>query len=186
MIIGAVDTETTGLDQEKGHRIVEICFRLYDSVTRDLTGSFIQRIDPQRSIDAKAQAVHHISAADLIGKPTWEHVAPEIADIMSNIDVMVAHNMPFDGPFIALELARVGIEVPKVQTYCTMENARWATPLGKNPNLGELCFALGVDYNPDAAHAADYDVDVMVECLFKGIDRGFYTLPEVKAVSHAA
>lgn len=181
MILAGVDTETTGLDQEKGHRIVEICFRLYDSVTRDLVDEYVQRINPQRSIDSKAQAVHHITATDLIGCPTWEEVAPKVASMMAKADLMVAHNMNFDGPFIALELVRVGVTVPNIKTLCTMKEGRWATPLGKNPNLGEVCFALGVDYDSSAAHAADYDVDVMMECLFRGVDRGFYHLPEIQA-----
>ncbi len=29
---------------------------------------------------------------------------------------------------------------------------------------------------PNAAHAADYDVDVMMQCFFAGLDRGFYKI----------
>ena len=43
--------------------------------------------------------------------------------------------------------------------------------------LSELCFALGVEYDPNAAHAADYDTEVLAQCLFAGIDRGFFKLP---------
>ncbi|KCY89039.1 hypothetical protein J831_3542, partial [Acinetobacter baumannii 25691_8] len=39
-----------------------------------------------------------------------------------------------------------------------------------------LCFALNIDYDPNAAHAADYDVDVMMQCFFAGLDRGFYKI----------
>lgn len=186
MIITGLDTETTGLDQEKGDRIIEICMRSYDLDTRELVDSYIQRIHPQRSISAGAQAVHHIGIEDLAGCPTWDEVAQSIADRLAKTDVAIAHNMAFDGPFIALELIRIGVELPNFQTFCTMENARWATPMGKNPRLGELCFSLGVPYDPDAAHSAEYDVDVMMQCLFRGIDKGFYELPVKKSESVAA
>ena len=86
--------------------------------------------------------------------------------------------MGFDGPFIAAELNRIGVNVPDVHSFCTMENARWACPDGKLPRLGELCFAMGVDYDPAKAHAAEYDVQVMMDCYFKGLLRGFYQLPK--------
>lgn len=186
MIITGVDTETTGLSQEDGHRIVEICFRTYNTDTQTLVNSYIQRINPQRSIDAKAQEVHGISLSDLSGKPTWKDCVEDIQAMMREADVMIAHNMKFDGPFIALELMRVGADVPPIEAFCTMENGRWATPNGKNPNLGELCFALGVDYTPEKAHSAEYDVDVMMKCLFKGMDRRFYTIPGLRDVPKAA
>jgi hypothetical protein len=59
-----------------------------------------------------------------------------------------------------------------------MENARWACPDGKLPRLGELFFALGVSYERAKAHAAEYDIEVTMACLFRGLDRGFYQLPK--------
>lgn len=176
-IIG-VDTETTGLDQEKGHRIIEIALLTYDLATRELEDKWVQRIDPERAIDPGAQAVHGIAYSDLMGMPKWDDVAGEIAKRLSTADLLLAHNMGFDGPFIAAELMRVGLEIPNVHSLCTMENARWACPDGKLPRLGELCFALNVPYDPAKAHSADYDVSVTVDCFFKGLDRGFYQLPK--------
>lgn len=176
-IIG-LDTETTGLKQEAGHRIIEIAFLTYDLNTASLEDTWIQRIDPERPIDPGAQEVHGIAYTDLIGCPKWEDIAPEIARRMAAADLLVAHNMGFDGPFIAAELIRVGQKVPDVHALCTMENARWACPDGKLPKLQELCFALGVDYDVAKAHGAEYDVSVMMDCFFKGLKRGFYGLPE--------
>lgn len=178
MKIVGLDTETTGLEQEKGHRIIEIAMLTYDFESQTLLDRYVQRIDPERSIDPGAQAAHGITYAELVGQPKWEDVAKEIADRLSTADLLVAHNMGFDGPFIAAELHRVGLEVPDVHSLCTMENARWACPDGKLPRLGELCFALGVDYDPAKAHGADYDTTVMMDCFFRGIARGFYQLPK--------
>lgn len=175
-----LDTETTGLKQEDGHRIIEIAMLTYDLDTRRLEDTWIQRIDPERPIDPKAQGVHGIAYTDLVGCPKWDDLAPEIARRMSGADLLIAHNMGFDGPFIAAELIRVGQKVPDVHALCTMENARWACPDGKLPRLGELCFALGVDYDTSKAHGAEYDVSVMMDCFFKGHMRGFYKLPTIK------
>ena len=167
-IIG-LDTETTGLEQEKGHRIIEIALLTYDLETRALEDKWVQRIDPERAVDPGAQAVHGIGYSDLVGQPKWEDVAGEIARRLGTAQLLIAHNMGFDGPFIAAELMRVGIDVPNVHSLCTMENARWACPDGKLPKLGELCFALKTPYDPAKAHAADYDVSVMMDCFFIGL-----------------
>lgn len=173
-----IDTETTGLDQEKGHRVIEIALLTYDFETQRLEDRFVQRIDPERSIDAGAQAAHGITYSELVGKPKWEDVAQNIADRMSAGSLLIAHNMNFDGPFLAAEFQRIGVKVPRVPGFCTMENGRWATPDGKLPRLGELCFALGVTYEPAKAHAADYDTTVMMDCFFRGLLRGFFHLPK--------
>ena len=178
MLIVGLDTETTGLEQEKGHRIIEIAMLTYDLETRALVDTWVQRVDPERSIDPGAQAAHGISYSELVGQPKWDDVAGEVSRRLGTAELLIAHNMGFDGPFIAAELLRVGLEVPNVHSLCTMENARWACPDGKLPRLGELCFALGVDYDPAKAHGAEYDVSVMMASFFKGLDRGFYQLPK--------
>jgi DNA polymerase-3 subunit epsilon len=178
-----IDTETTGLEQAKGHRIIEIAMILvqFDGSKMQVEDRLIQRINPERSIDPDAQAVHKIGAADLVGKPTWNHVAPSIVNMMNRADVLIAHNMAFDGPFIAAELLRIGITPPSVPVFCTMENARWATGHGKLPKLSELCWSLFVDYDPAKAHAAEYDVLVMLQCLKRGLASGHYQIPVLTA-----
>jgi DNA polymerase-3 subunit epsilon len=178
MIIQGLDTETTGLEQEKGHRIIEIALLSYDSDTRKLVDKYVQRIDPERSIDPKAQEVHGIGYNELVGMPKWDIVAPEVYRRMNDADLAVAHNKGFDLPFICLELVRVGQSIPNVESFCTMDNGRWATFDGKSPKLMELCFALGVPYDPKLAHAAEYDVERMMDCFWRGLDRGWYKLPE--------
>lgn len=186
MLITGLDTETTGLKQHEGHRIIEIAMLTYDFASRKLVDKYITRINPERAIDPGAQAVHGISFHDLIGSPVWGDVAQPIADHMAKSDVIVAHNAGFDLPFIANELLRVGVDVPDVEVFDTLE-ARWATPLGKKPNLRELCFALDVPYDTDKAHAAEYDVDVMMKCFFAGFDLGFFKLGKIlEAMKEAA
>lgn len=185
IILGA-DTETTGLEQSDGHRIIEIALLAYDFKSRKCVDRYVQRIDPERSISTSAQDVHGISYTELVGMPKWGAVAPEVHKRMNAAQIMVAHNMGFDGPFIGAELLRVGLSLPNITPFCTMEQGRWSTFDGKFPKLGELCFALGVDYDPAKAHGASYDVEVMMECFFRGLDRGFYRIPELEKLRVAA
>jgi DNA polymerase-3 subunit epsilon len=178
--LAGLDIETTGLDQSTGHRIIEVALLSYDLHTRELVDRYVQRIDPERPIDPKAQAVHGISYAELAGQPKWEAIAPHLARRLAGCDYVIIHNRQFDEPFVTAELARVGLTFGPAGTYCTMENGRWATMDGKSPRLQELCFSLGIPYDAMLAHAAEYDVDRMVECFWRGLDRGFYRLPDLK------
>ena len=178
-VIG-LDTETTGLDVSKGHAIVEIGMLLYDVETEKLLDKFVRKINPMRAIDAKAQEVHGITFSSLQYCPTFKDIASEIKDFISQADLLVIHNADFDIPFIGIELMRAGLELPEIHATCTMKEGRWATPLGKSPNLGELCFALGVEYDKSRAHGAEYDIETTMQCYFKGLKRGFYQLPQLQ------
>lgn len=175
-IIGA-DLETTGL-LHPDHRVIEVYLGEWDehgNLHRELN----TRIDPRRSIAADAQRVHGISSSMLVGCPTWEDVAKEIHDFLAGADVIVWHNGDgFDGPFLDQEFKRVGVpripaKIPRIDSM----NFRWAMPLGEAPSLQNLCFACGVDYDLAKAHAADFDVKVMMECFFKAVKWGLVELP---------
>ena len=181
MIITGFDCETTGIKPDE-HRFIEVCCHMWHLESRTRRIAFVRRINPQRSILAEAERVHGINNSDVAGCPTFDHFAPLIQKIAANTDLWVAHNgIDFDMPFLDAEMRRAGLALPKRPCFDTMVDGRWATPMGKVPNLGELCFACGVDYYPSAAHAADYDVEVMMESFFKGLDWGWYKLPAVPA-----
>jgi DNA polymerase-3 subunit epsilon len=175
-IFVAFDIESTGL-LAPDQRIIEIYCALYSLETKELIRSFEKRIDPQRSITAEAQRVHGISGADLIGCPTFEAVAPALRAFIEQGAFILAHNGDgFDIPFLNMELERVGLAKLTRPSIDTMIQGRYATHNGKVPTLGELCFAMGVEYDPEKAHAASYDVQVMTECFFRAADWGFLDL----------
>lgn len=176
-LLAGLDLETTGFKQEKGHRIVEVCIQLWDAERQTLVRDYTQRINPLRDIPEDAARVHGIRLEDLHNAPTWEKVAPIVNAFLSKAKCLVIHNAEFDAPFLGMELLRVGITPADVQTFCTMKNARWATANGRNPKLAQLCWSLGVDFNPNEAHAASYDVQKMMEALWAGVNAGRFTLP---------
>lgn len=177
MRICGYDLETTGL-LTPDHRILEVYIGIWDAATETLIEEMDQRIDPQRGIAADAQRVHGISSLDLSGKPVWPMVAPDIAKLLNSADLIVAHNGDgFDAPFTDQELQRVGLPKITAPWFDTMLRGRWASFSGKVPNLGELCMACDVAYDPALAHAASYDVHRMVECFFKGVRWGWFEPP---------
>ena len=181
MILAGFDIESTGLN-EPDHRIIEVAVIRYewDGVRAVELDTYEQRIDPERNIEAKAQAVHGITASDLVGKPKWSAVAPVLSAHLGTCDIVVGHNsMAFDFDFVIREWERVGTPLPDFEPFDTMLEGRWATPWGKSPSLEELCFSCGVPYDHSLAHAAEYDVRQMMECLFYGVKRGTFVLPQI-------
>jgi len=188
-IIGA-DIETTGLEQEKGERIIEIAMlkASYDTETQTfkLLGKYAQKFNPDMRISTKAQEVHGISIDDLTECPLWEEKAGEIAKILNYCDLFVAHNVAFDASFIVGELLRVGIEPRDIKTFCTMDNGRFATWDGSTPSLRKLCQALDITYDVSKAHGAEYDIALTMRCLFLGLKKNLFKLPENLTMKEAA
>lgn len=176
-IVVGIDIETTGIKQEDGHRMVEFGAVIYDLDSQKKLGKFIQRINPQRPIDPKAQAVHGISFESLSKMPTLEDIGPKIVKVLNIADFFVAHNGEgFDIPFIRNELFRVGLNVNQKPLVDTMLQGRWACAMGKSPRLSELCFACAVDYDSEQAHGAEYDISVMMKAFFIGHEKGFFKI----------
>ncbi|KAB2868031.1 MAG: hypothetical protein F9K43_13375, partial [Bauldia sp.] len=101
------DTETTGLDARED-RVIE--FGGVELVNRFPTGRYLHcYINPQgRPVHPDALAVHGISDADLVGKPTFPEVAEELVAFLDGA-MLVAHNANFDIGFLDAEFARLGL-----------------------------------------------------------------------------
>ena len=180
-IIAGLDLETTGLKWDKGDKIIEIAISLYDAVTRDCYGSYVRRIYPERNVPDEVTAIHGITYDDLVGCPTFNKVAQEICAILKRVKLVVAHNGEgFDRPFLNYEINQTiaNWKASEPPWFDTKLGTNWATATGKEPRLKELAFALDEEYDEAKAHAALYDVGVMMRCLFKGVDYGFIQLPE--------
>ncbi|MEY4591799.1 MAG: hypothetical protein RIR18_694, partial [Pseudomonadota bacterium] len=109
-----LDTETTGLDPKQGHRIIEVaCLELK---SRRPTGRhFHEYIQPDREIDAGAQAVHGITAEFLADKPRFAEIAPALLAFIDGAELII-HNAPFDTGFLDAEFNRLEtLGQPKVK-----------------------------------------------------------------------
>src|SRR5215467_9327187 len=101
-----LDTETTGLDPYRGHRLVEIgCIELVNRIPSGQT--FHRYLNPERDMPAEAFAVHGLSADYLRDKPPFAEVAEELIAFIGDAP-LVAHNAMFDLGFLNAELERAG------------------------------------------------------------------------------
>jgi len=170
-----LDTETTGLYADQGHRIIELAG--LEVVNRRATGRTIHfYMDPEREIDAGASQVHGMTWEDLRGKPKFRDVAPEFLDFARGAE-WVIHNAPFDVAFLDVELRLAGL--PRcAEIYGglidTLALARETFP-GKRNNLDALCERFGIDNAQRTLHGALLDAQLLAE-VYLAMTRGQETL----------
>jgi DNA polymerase-3 subunit epsilon len=155
-----VDTETTGLDPQMGHRIVEIaCLELMHHVP---TGRKLHRyINPERDIPADALAVHGLTAEFLAGHPPFAALADELLDFIGG-DRLVIHNADFDLAFLNAELARLDRPPLAGPFVDTLAVARRRFP-GAPASLDALCRRFAIDLSERDLHGAMIDCGLLAE-----------------------
>jgi DNA polymerase-3 subunit epsilon len=159
-----LDTETTGLEPELGHRIIEIgCVEL---VNRRATGrTFHKYLNPERAIDEGALAVHGISGADLEGKPKFAQIVEELVLFIGGAELVI-HNAAFDVAFLDAEFARIQGQLRTVATLCgvldTLALARSMHP-GQRNNLDALCKRYSIDNSRREVHGALLDARILAD-----------------------
>lgn len=170
-----IDTETTGLYPQQGHRIIELAG--LEVINRRATGRTVHfHLDPEREIDFGATEVHGLTWDDLKGKPKFREIAAEFIDFARGAE-WVIHNAPFDLSFLDIELGFAG------STRCadvhasvidTLALARELFP-GKRNSLDALCERFRVDNAHRALHGALLDAQLLAE-VYLAMTRGQETL----------
>jgi DNA polymerase-3 subunit epsilon len=159
-----LDTETTGLSWERGHRVVEIgCIELLE---RRPTGRRFQRyLNPEREIDLGAQEVTGLTREFLQDKPLFAQVAVDFLDFIRGAELLI-HNAEFDLGFLDYELSLLGEGYGRVRDHAavldTLARARERFP-GQRNTLDELCRRLGVDNAHRTLHGALLDAELLAE-----------------------
>lgn len=178
-----LDTETTGLETEQGHRIIEIgCVEL---INRRLTGNnFHQYIKPEREIDAGAAQVHGITSEFLDDKPLFGDIVDDFVQYISGAELII-HNAPFDVGFINAELKWDKKEWQLVNAICevtdTLLMARKMHPGQKN-NLNALCRRYDIDNSRRELHGALLDAEILAD-VYLGMTGGQVSLMLEEVVS---
>lgn len=162
-----LDTETTGIDPKSGHCIIEIgCVELFN---RELTGRhYHQYINPQREIEAEAQAVHGISQKMLKDKPIFADIVADFANFVAGAELII-HNAPFDIGHLNAELQRLpAAKRPHeaMSELCTVLDtlvlARQKHP-GQRNSLDALCKRYAIDNSKRELHGALLDSQILAE-----------------------
>jgi DNA polymerase III subunit epsilon len=159
-----LDTETTGLEVEQQHRVIEIgCVELCN---RRVTGrSFHRYLNPERDIDEGAQQVHGLSRDRLAKEPTFAHIKPEFLEFVRDAELII-HNAPFDIAFLNSEFGRLDDGARKITDFCrvldTLALARQMHP-GQRNSLDALCKRYSVDNSQREYHGALLDASILAE-----------------------
>ncbi|WP_166268284.1 DNA polymerase III subunit epsilon [Marinobacter caseinilyticus] len=158
-----LDTETTGIDPNQGHRIIEIgCVEV---IERQLTGRHYHvYVNPEREIEAEALAVHGISNEFLADKPLFRDVAEEFFNFIEGGELVI-HNAAFDVGFMDAEFARLNskrVTADHCGVVDTLAIARAKHPGQKN-NLDALCKRYGIDNSSRELHGALLDAEILAD-----------------------
>lgn len=156
-----LDTETTGIGHDKGHRVIEIgCVELFN---RKLTGKhFHVYVNPQREVDEGAFKVHGISSEFLKDKPLFVDILSELLQFIGGAELII-HNAPFDVGFLNAELQYAKWK-KKLDGYCTVLDtlvlAREKHP-GQRNSLDALCKRYDIDNSNRQLHGALLDAEIL-------------------------
>ena len=156
-----LDTETTGLDPDQGHRLVEVAgVELVDHLPTGRT--FHSYLDPERDMPEDAFRVHGLSAAFLRDYPRFAEVAGALLDFLAD-SRLVIHNASFDLRFLNAELALLGREpFPHGRAIDTLFLAQRRFPGAPN-SLDALCRRFAVDSSARTRHGALLDCELLAE-----------------------
>jgi len=156
-----LDTETTGLSPDEGHRIVEIGgVELYNHMPTGKT--YHQYINPQRDMPEEAFNVHGISSAFLADKPLFADIAQEFLDFVTGAKLVI-HNAAFDVRFLNAELGWCSKALlPPDVAVDTLEIARKRFPGAQN-SLDALCRRFAIDNSARTLHGALLDSEILAD-----------------------
>lgn len=183
-----LDTETTGLEPEQGHRIIEIgAVELLDR--RRTAEHFHCYLNPDRDIEEGALEVHGISSEFLSDKPRFADIAEDFLAFIGDAELII-HNAPFDLAFLDYEfslLGRAGREFSvTAKVVDTLQLARVLRP-GQRNNLDALCRAYEVDNSNRSLHGALLDAEILAD-VYLAMTGGQVSLGlsiDAKRVQHA-
>ena len=159
-----LDTETTGLEVEQGHRIIEVgAGTLEDRKRTDL--HFHSYLNPQRSIDEEAEKVHGLSMERLANEPEFSEIAESFLEFVEG-NVLVIHNASFDIGFLNAELKRASSNYPALEEICEIEDtlvmARSKFP-GQRNSLDALANRFEISGYDRSFHGALLDANILAD-----------------------
>lgn len=166
-----LDTETTGLTVDDGHRIIEIgCVEI---LNRRISGQSLHvYVNPEREIDEGAMAVHGLSLDRLRDEPKFAEVADRLLEFVAGAEVLI-HNAPFDIGFLDAELARMRRPAFARSVSAVIDTLAMGRRLhpGKRNSLDALCDRYGVSNAHRKLHGALLDAELLAD-VYLAMTRG--------------
>lgn len=160
----ALDTETTGLEVEDDHRIIEVaCVEVIDRATIGKT--YRQLINPQREVETSARNVHGFQLSDLLDKPLFHEMVDDFLAFIGD-STLVIQNSKFDLSFLNNELGMCSRQPLQNEVYDTLIAARKRWP-GQRNSLDALCKRFSVDNSNRVLHGALIDADLLARVFIE-------------------
>lgn len=167
--ITVFDTETTGLDPKRGHRVVEIAgVRIENGVVTEKT--FTSLVNPERDIPFETKQIHGISNEDVANAPTMMTVLPQFVEFAAG-STWLAHNAAFDKAFLESEKEFCWgyLEIP--EPLCSMKLSQSLFPTAFRHSLDFLSEKFQMP-QVQGRHRALPDVIRTAQILLKMIEFG--------------
>jgi len=157
-----LDTETTGIRPEEGHRVIEV--GAVQILNREITNTeFHKYVQPNRPVGDSVN-IHGITDKFLINKPQFDKISNDLLSFIKGATLII-HNAPFDLGFLNNELKINGID-KKIEDICqiidTLELSKEQRP-GTMHNLDALCRRFGVDTSARTRHGALLDAQILAQ-----------------------
>jgi DNA polymerase-3 subunit epsilon len=158
-----LDTETTGLEPEQGHRIIEIgCVEMFN---RRKTGrTFHRYLCPDRQVDRGAMQVHGLTNEFLAQQPRFAHIVDELLEFINGAELII-HNAAFDIAFLDAELKRLPVTRQMAQLCSVLDTLPLARKMhpGQRNSLDALCKRYSVDNSRRELHGALLDAQILLD-----------------------
>jgi DNA polymerase-3 subunit epsilon len=164
----ALDTETTGLSPQEGHRVIEIaCLEIVNGKPTGKT--YHQYINPQRQCDEEAIAIHGITNEFLSDKPIFNDIAGEFLHFIDHEELII-HNAPFDVGFLNNEFMLAGLEGVTIADRCSVVDtyalAKEKFPEQRN-TLDALCKRFEIEVEEGKYQGAMLDAALLSSLYIK-------------------
>ena len=164
-----LDTETTGLSVEEGHRIVEIgCVELNDLIPT--SNKFHYYLNPGKKISKEALKIHGYTDDFLSDKKKFKEIVHEFLEFIKGKRLII-HNAEFDLSHLNNELELIGKnKIEKQNIVDTLELARNKFP-GSGISLDALCKRYRIDNSKREKHTALIDCELLTKVYINLIDQ---------------
>ena len=164
-----LDTETTGLSAEEGHRIVEIgCVELNDLIPT--SNKFHYYLNPGKKVSEKALKIHGYTDDFLSDKKKFKEIVHEFLEFIKGKRLII-HNAEFDLSHLNNELKLIGKnKIEKQNIVDTLELARNKFP-GSGISLDALCKRYRIDNSKREKHTALIDCELLTKVYINLIDQ---------------
>jgi DNA polymerase-3 subunit epsilon len=160
------DTETTGLNPNEGHRIVEIgAIKMKGGIIQeDKEHIFHHYVNPERNIGPEVIKIHGITNEKVKNSPKFREIAQNFLNFIKD-GILVAHNASFDIKFINYQLKLCGLPELQNQVIDTLVLAKKKYP-GSPASLDALCKRFSINLQERTFHGALLDSKLLA-CVYR-------------------